>query len=214
MRTDQKSVALLADKIKNYISQLAVKVSRGNYFDGIPVSNIGMIGRRKFYWDLLTVSAKQTYLRMMAYIVKDKHEDFHLGDANFQNTVIGGRVPFINAISKIFSSSYAKDNFFEWPQKLNERIEVSKSDFKYGKLMQVAATYMNIQANPDSRSRRYSYECKVCKAKYTQGQERCVLGHVVAPDGYPKVIPDNKESGMLASNNMIRLLVELNKQCS
>lgn len=194
MRTDQKSIALLAKKISNYISQLSSKVSRGNYFDGIPLDKISVLGRRKKYWDMLTVSSKQTYLRMMSYIVKDKHEDYHLGDANFQNTVIGGRVPFINGISKIFSDSYTNDEFFEWPQKLNERIEVSKSDFKYGKLMQVAATYQNIQSNPDSRSRRYSYVCPKCETPYMQGATYCKEGHKVEPDGYPKVIPDNPET--------------------
>lgn len=194
MRSDQKSVALLADKIKNYISQLAIRVSRGNYFDGIPTSKVSMLGRRKFYWDMLTVGMKQTYLRMMAFIVKDKHEDFHLGDANFQNTIIGGRIPFINAISRMFSEFYTLDPFFEWPQKLHERIEVSKSDFKYGKLMQVAATYMNIQSNPDSRARRYSYNCLKCKIPYTQGSIRCQNGHIVEPEGYPKVLPDNKDA--------------------
>lgn len=187
-----KTNALLTKKIENYVATLASKIARGNYFDGIPADKVGVLGKRKQYWDMLPVSSKQTYLRMMNYIIKDKHEDYHLGDLNFQNTVIGGRVQFINSLSVILSDNFTQNDFFEWPSKLNERIEVSKSDFQYGKLMQHVADYMNIQGNENSRSRRYKYVCPKCSVKYTQGQASCSNCYTkVEPDGYPMPVPDN-----------------------
>lgn len=196
MCTNRKdSTAPLENKIAHYVSHLASLVTRGNYYDGIPVSKVGVLGKRKKYWDMLTISQKQTYLRMMAFIVKDKHDDWHLGDANFQNTMIGGRVPYINSMGKLMSEAYLKDPFFEWPEKLNERIEVSKSDFKYGTLMQVAATYMNVQKDPNSRSRRYSYNCPSCKTPFSQDTVQCSnCFKELNPEGYPKVVPDNAKS--------------------
>jgi len=151
------------------LGQLASRVSRGNYRDGIPPENIRKIGGK--YWKKLKPVDRQTYLKVQLFVTEDRENaDPHIGDDDFQNAVIGSVDKYISIITSVMSQAYDEGKVFEWPDKLLARINTSKGAYRYANLLMDTATYMVIKDNEDSRVRRYN------------------------EDGTPKCVPLNEEA--------------------
>jgi len=156
-------------RMGNILGQLASRVSRGNYRDGIPPDNVRKLGGK--YWKKLKPVDRQTYLKVQLFVTEDRaEEDPHIGSESFQNNIIGSVDKYITIVKEFMSAHYSEDEVFEFPDKLLARINTSKGAFRYANLLQDTATYMCIKDNEDSRSRRYN------------------------DDGTPKVLPLNQEA--------------------
>jgi hypothetical protein len=189
----QMRVDAVKKKVGNYISILTKHVARGNYRDGLEPEYVKVLGRTNKYWDMMGPVEKESYLRMMNYIIKDKNQDFHIGDDGFQNVLIGNVPAFVNLGGKLLSKYYLNDERFNYPQKLQGRIYTDTSSFQYGQLLPAVAKYTRDPNNPESRIARYDFTCK-CGEKYAYGETKCPLGHTVEPKGNPKMLPVNKEA--------------------
>lgn len=142
--------------VKAQIGTLVKRVRRGGYINGIPKDKVKPLGRRNKYWEMLNLPQKQVYLKLMEYVTRDKtNTDYHIGDANFQATVIGGTDKHINLVYALCTKEYTTDTTLDFPDKLKKNINVSSSNVNYGELLKTAKTYMNVSDDDATRSRRY-----------------------------------------------------------
>jgi hypothetical protein len=124
------------------------------------VKDVVQIGGK--YWGMLEPEDKLQYLKVMQLILQDDPDsDFHLGDDDFQAIQLGRLPEVIAKWTELFSDFYlekdkeSKDKTFDFPQKLIDRSENSKSAFLAQELLKNTSVYQFDPNNPDSRSRRY-----------------------------------------------------------
>jgi hypothetical protein len=109
-------------------------------------------------------SQKMSYITTSLFTTKDNENfDPHLGDENFQNSLIGGVGAFIEVINNQTSDYYKEtdkrkekqDLAHEYPEKLLNTIEKAMGNYRYSQLVQRDALY---QVNPSVESRATRYE--------------------------------------------------------
>jgi hypothetical protein len=142
--------------------KLAIMKSRlgRNFDDGLTsFAKMGAV-----YWKKLLTSMRMSYISTSLYTTKDQENfDPHLGDENFQHSVIGGVGAYIEVVSGVTSDYYrevakrkeGEDLAHEYPEKILNTIEKAMGDYRYTKLVQRDALY---QVNPDIESRAIRYD--------------------------------------------------------
>ena len=141
--------------------KLAIMKSRlgRNFDDGL--TSFAKMGAR--YWKNLMTSLKMSYINTSLFTTKDNENfDPHLGDAEFQNALIGNvgtYVEFLNGMVSDYYKENAKrekkeDLAHVYPDKLLNSIDKSMGNYRYTKLVQRDALY---QVNPDIESRAIRY---------------------------------------------------------
>ena len=84
-----------------------------------------------------------TYAKLSTLVMRsDLDSDHHLGDQNFQTTVIGNVDKFISVAGQTYSEEYIRGETFDFPQKLLEMISTSKSAFNPNKLVDNLVSYL------------------------------------------------------------------------
>ena len=107
----------------------------------IPSDNVLSFGGK--YAKLLTGQQKVTYSKLTQLVMRtDLDSDHHLGDSNFQSTVIGNSDKFISVANALLSDNYTKGETFSFPDKLLETINTSKSAFNPMKLIANTVSYL------------------------------------------------------------------------
>jgi hypothetical protein len=142
--------------------KLAIMKSRlgRNFDDGL--TSFAKMGAR--YWKNLQTSLKMSYINTSMFTTKDNENfDPHLGDAAFQNALIGGVGAYIEFCNGVVSEYYKEvekkkndeDLAHEYPDKLLNNIDKSMGSYRYTKLVQRDSLY---QVNPDVESRAIRYD--------------------------------------------------------
>jgi len=154
MSRSAKSSVRVGDGIKGLIGILKTRLSRNEYVNGMNKTFVRRLGGK--YWKMLNGSGKMSYLFIQKQVIQDQpNSDNHLGDADFQHTVIGGVNAFVTAVSSFMSKTFNEEEVFEWPDKIVAEIQTSSSAFEYGKLIQDTAGYLPEIGNEATNGRRY-----------------------------------------------------------
>jgi hypothetical protein len=125
------------------------------------------------YWKRLDPENKIQYSNMMRKVTQDSPEDtnYHIGDQQF-HAIMEGRLPELIAKFKEILSVWYLEQYkssddrktFDFPDKLLNRSENSRSRFILNESLKTTGTYQANPADPESRIRRYVLADS--KAKY------------------------------------------------
>jgi hypothetical protein len=139
-------------RIKELIGKITHYIVRNKILTPIPKISKRSIGGK--YWKMLKSHDQQTYLKLTYALLQPNDSDEHIGDASFQNTIIGSEPEFVNYLALNMSVEYLKGEAFDFPSKLNASIETSKSSYNPILLMENTAKYL-IGTSEEDRHRRY-----------------------------------------------------------
>lgn len=141
-------------KISEHIGYLKSHATRGKFKDGLDPRNLRTLGGR--FWKMLENRDKVTYLKLQGIIIQDDLEaDYHIGDATFQNTLIGSLPKVLAKASLLYSKEFKEAEVSEFPQKIVNIIEKSTSAYNHGELLQATAKYQRYSDAENNRGRRY-----------------------------------------------------------
>jgi hypothetical protein len=89
----------------------------------------------------------ESFARLTQLVLRpDGNSDHHIGDKNFQSIIIGNVGDFISNVKRMFSENYTVNDkekkTFDFPQKLLETINTSKSAFNPDKLIENTISYL------------------------------------------------------------------------
>ena len=99
------------------------------------------------YYKILDVGQKVRYAKLTQFVHKpDINSDHHLGDANFQSTVIGNLDQFLTTTRKTMSTYYHEfdedKKVFDFPNKIKQMINTSKSAYNPHVLVDSTISYL------------------------------------------------------------------------
>jgi hypothetical protein len=122
----------------------------------------------KYWKKYMTAAERRVYLEKTRVVIEDNASaDYFIGDVDFNNKIIGSTSMYIEHVSAIASEWYLeldkkKRNMgtdpekrvplaFDFPDKLKETINVSKSAYQVGELLKNTAVYQDNPQLEDSR---------------------------------------------------------------
>lgn len=131
-------------EIGTVIGKLTADADKGDYIGGMSDDSIRSLGGK--YWKSLDYSQKRSYLETTQVMVRDDpSSDHHIGDANFQDKILGNADRYINMVGAYFTEYYSKGEVFDFPEGLKDRLYTSKSAYLFSKLLQNTESYISRQ---------------------------------------------------------------------